>query len=61
MGLSPGIDFETKLFYKANAAKVSESELARASYVCKSIMLGSNTDPYQPDERRMWARDGQAM
>ena len=53
MGLSPGIDFETKLFYKADAAKVLESELARPSYVCKSIMLGANTDPYQPDERRM--------
>jgi DNA repair photolyase len=53
MGLSPGLDFETKLFYKADAAKVLESELARPSYVCKSIMLGSNTDPYQPDERRM--------
>jgi DNA repair photolyase len=53
MGLSPGLDFETKLFYKADAARVLESELARPSYVCKSIMLGSNTDPYQPDERRM--------
>jgi DNA repair photolyase len=53
MGLSPGIDFETRLFYKADVAKVLESELARPSYVCKPIMLGSNTDPYQPDERRM--------
>jgi len=53
MGLSPGLDFETKLFYKADAAKVLESELARPSYVCKPILLGSNTDPYQPDERRM--------
>ena len=53
MGLSPGIDFETKLFYKADAAKVLESELARPSYACKSITLGANTDPYQPDEKRM--------
>ena len=53
MGLSPGLDFETKLFYKADAGKVLETELARPSYVCKSIMLGANTDPYQPDERRM--------
>jgi DNA repair photolyase len=53
MGLSPGRDFETRLFYKADAGKVLESELARPSYVCKPIMLGSNTDPYQPDERRM--------
>jgi DNA repair photolyase len=53
MGLSAGRDFETRLFYKADAAKVLESELARPSYVCKPIMLGSNTDPYQPDERTM--------
>lgn len=53
MGLSPGRDFETRLFYKADAAKVLEAELAHSSYVCKPIMLGANTDPYQPDERRM--------
>ncbi|HEV7714339.1 MAG TPA: PA0069 family radical SAM protein [Steroidobacteraceae bacterium] len=53
MGLSPGIDFETKLFYKADAATVLESELARPRYVCKPIMLGANTDPYQPVERRL--------
>src|SRR5215813_7384981 len=53
MGLSPGRDFETRLFYKADAAKVLESELARPAYVCKPIMLGANTDPYQPDERHM--------
>src|SRR5882762_5454069 len=51
--LSAGRDFETRLFYKADAAKVLESELAQRSYVCKPIMLGSNTDPYQPAERRM--------
>ena len=53
MGLSPGLDFETRLFYKADAAKVLEAELARPDYVCKPIMLGANTDPYQPVERRM--------
>jgi DNA repair photolyase len=53
MGLSPGLDFETRLFYKAGAAKVLEAELARPDYVCKPIMLGANTDPYQPVERRM--------
>ncbi len=53
MGLSPGRDFETRLFYKADAAKVLESELARPAYVCKPIMLGANTDPYQPSERAM--------
>jgi DNA repair photolyase len=53
MGLSPGIDFETRLFYKADAAQRLESQLARPGYVCKTIMLGANTDPYQPVERRM--------
>jgi len=53
MGLSPGLDFETRLFYKADAAKLLESELARPDYVCKPITLGANTDPYQPVERRM--------
>jgi DNA repair photolyase len=52
MGLSPGLDFETRLFYKADAAKVLEQQLARPGYVCKSITLGANTDPYQPVERR---------
>ena len=53
MGLSPGLDFETRLFYKADAGRVLEGQLARAGYVCKSITLGANTDPYQPVERRM--------
>ena len=53
MGLSPGLDFETRLFYKADAAKVLEAQLARPAYICKSITLGANTDPYQPVERRM--------
>src|SRR5215472_17587299 len=53
MGLSPGLDFETRLFYKADAGKVLEAELARPDYLCKPIMLGANTDPYQPVERRM--------
>jgi len=53
LGLSPGLDFETRLFYKADAAKLLEAELARPGYVCKPIMLGINTDAYQPDERHM--------
>lgn len=53
MGLSSGLDFETRLFYKADAGKVLEQELARPGYVCKPITIGANTDPYQPDERRM--------
>ena len=50
--LSPGIDFETKLFYKSNAATLLEKELAAASYQCSPIALGTNTDPYQPIERQ---------
>ena len=53
MGLSSGLDFETKLFYKADAARVLETELAKPRYVCKPIMLGANTDPYQPAERKL--------
>jgi DNA repair photolyase len=53
VGLSSGLDFETKLFYKLDAAKLLERELSRPGYVCKPINMGSNTDPYQPIERRM--------
>ncbi|HEY8520331.1 MAG TPA: PA0069 family radical SAM protein [Gammaproteobacteria bacterium] len=58
VGLSPGIDFETKLFYKADAARLLEAELAKPGYVCKPIMLGANTDPYQPVERRLGVTRG---
>jgi DNA repair photolyase len=51
--LSPGIDFETRLFYKADAARLLEQELAKPHYVCKPIMLGANTDPYQPVEKKL--------
>ncbi|MCA8938139.1 MAG: radical SAM protein, partial [Planctomycetes bacterium] len=51
--LSPGIDFETRLFYKADAAQLLERELANRHYVCKPIMLGANTDPYQPIEKKL--------
>jgi DNA repair photolyase len=53
VGLSPGLDFETKLFYKADAAKILESELAAPKYRCQPIMLGANTDPYQPLEKSL--------
>ena len=52
LGLSPGLDFETRLFAKPDAAKLLEAELARPSYRPDSIGLGTNTDPYQPIERR---------
>ena len=51
LDLSPGLDFETKLFAKPNAADLLRAELSRAGYVCDPIALGSNTDPYQPIER----------
>ena len=49
--LSPGLDFETRLFYKPDAARLLEQELSRPGYAPKLIALGSNTDPYQPIER----------
>jgi DNA repair photolyase len=53
LGLSPGLDFETKLFYKDNAISLLEAELAKPRYVCKPIALGINTDGYQPLEKRL--------
>ena len=53
LDLSPGIDFETRLFYKADAARLLRAELARPGYRCQPIMLGANTDPYQPVEKRL--------
>ena len=50
---SPGLDFETKLYYKENAAALLVEELAHPRYICKPITLGSNTDPYQPVERKL--------
>lgn len=50
--LSPGIDFETRLFAKVNAAELLRSELGRPGYRCEVISIGANTDPYQPIERR---------
>ena len=52
MGLSPGLDFETKLFAKPNAAKLLEKELAKPGYESRTMAIGTNTDPYQPIERR---------
>jgi DNA repair photolyase len=53
MGLSPGVDFESRLFFKPDAAALLERELSRRGYVCKPIHIGGNTDPYQPAERRL--------
>jgi DNA repair photolyase len=51
LGLSPGLDFESKLFAKPEAPKLLERELSAASYVPRTIAIGTNTDPYQPIER----------
>jgi DNA repair photolyase len=53
LNLSPGLDFETKLFYKENAARLLEQELAAPNYRCSPITLGANTDAYQPIEREL--------
>jgi DNA repair photolyase len=50
LGLSPGLDFESKLFAKPQAAKLLERELAAKGYVPRTIAIGTNTDPYQPIE-----------
>jgi DNA repair photolyase len=49
--LSPGIDFEARLFAKVNAAEKLREELSRPGYRCEVISIGANTDPYQPIER----------
>ncbi|MFD0915999.1 PA0069 family radical SAM protein [Pseudahrensia aquimaris] len=51
MGLSAGLDFESKLFAKQDAAKLLRKELANPNYKAKSMALGTNTDPYQPIEK----------
>lgn len=53
MGLSPGLDFETKLFFKADAAKLLEKELSKPGYQPRPVHIGANTDPYQPIEREL--------
>jgi DNA repair photolyase len=51
LGLSPGLDFETRLYAKVNAAELLRRELAKPSYVPEHIAIGVNTDAYQPCER----------
>ena len=51
MGLSAGLDFETRLFAKPDAPKLLERELAKPGYKPRTIAIGTNTDPYQPIER----------
>jgi DNA repair photolyase len=53
LGLSPGADFESRLFAKPNAAELLAKELSAPGYVPKVIAMGTNTDPYQPLEKKM--------
>lgn len=52
LGLSAGLDFETRLFAKTDAASQLRRELSAPAYQCRAIALGANTDPYQPIEKR---------
>lgn len=52
MGLSAGLDFESKLFAKPDAAKMLDKELSKPGYTAKTIAIGTNTDPYQPIEKK---------
>jgi DNA repair photolyase len=51
LGLSPGLDFETRILFKPDAAKLLVAELASPKYRCDVVAMGTNTDPYQPVER----------
>lgn len=53
LGLSPGLDFESRLFIKPDAAAILRRELAKPNYRPRPIALGTNTDPYQPTEQRL--------
>lgn len=53
LGYSPGLDFESKIFYKQNAAELLRQTFDKKSYRCKVIALGANTDAYQPIERKL--------
>jgi DNA repair photolyase len=53
LGLSPGLDFESRIYAKVNAPELLERELAKATYIPQTIALGVNTDAYQPCERKL--------
>ena len=53
LDLSPGLDFETRVFYKPNAAERLRDEWEKKGYTCSPITIGANTDPYQPAEKRL--------
>ena len=53
LGLSPGLDFESRIFFKVDAAERLRAELSRPGYACAPVALGANTDAYQPAERKL--------
>ena len=53
MDLSPGLDFETRIFYKANAVERLLATWEKPGYLCEPITIGANTDPYQPAEKKL--------
>jgi DNA repair photolyase len=53
LDLSPGIDFETRIFYKTGVVERLRDELGRPSYRCAVLAMGTNTDPYQPAEKKL--------
>jgi DNA repair photolyase len=53
LDLSPGLDFETRIFYKPNAAERLLEEWQKPGYECRPITIGANTDPYQPSEKKL--------
>ncbi|HEY6982970.1 PA0069 family radical SAM protein [Reyranella sp.] len=53
LGLSPGLDFETRILFKPEAARLLTAELASPKYRCDVVAMGTNTDPYQPVEREL--------
>jgi DNA repair photolyase len=52
LGMSPGLDFETQLIAKTNAAELLKREISKPNYIVRPIAIGTNTDPYQPIEKR---------
>jgi DNA repair photolyase len=53
VGLSPGLDFESRIFFKPDAGRLLAGELSRRGYAPRTIHIGGNTDPYQPQEKRL--------
>lgn len=53
LGHSPGLDFETRLYHKPEAARLLRRELGKPGYICKPVAIGTNTDAWQPVERRL--------